>query len=287
MQNAKPSFGYRCVGLRMKISVVTISFNQAQFIEQAIRSVLSQDYPDVEYIIVDAGSTDGSRDIIQKYRDRLATIIFEPDDGPADGLNKGFLKATGDIFYYLNADDLLLPGALQIVANRFANLPHLDVIYGNGLVLDRQGQVVKQIFCSKWNLRSYMFGTVSVVQQATFFRSAAYKKAGGFNTNNRTCWDYELLADLAVSDCSIKQVPEFFGAIRIYDESITGSGRFQQAIFKDLARIRQRVLGRDPGWTDKFIFIYFRFIKNIMEPVVVFKKIQDAIHPLFKKSLSK
>lgn len=271
----------------MKISVVTISFNQAQFIEQTIQSVLSQDYPDVEYIIVDAGSSDGSRDIIQKYRDRLASIIFEPDDGPADGLNKGFAKATGDIFYYLNADDYLLPGALQTAANHFADMPHLDVIYGNGLVVDKQGQVVKRIFCNKWNLRSYVFGTVSVVQQATFIRCAAFKKAGGFNIHNRTCWDYELLADLAVNNCSIKQVSAFFGAFRIYDESITGSGRFQQEIQKDLARIRRRVLGRGPSWADKFIFIYFRFIKNIMEPVVVFKKILDAADPLFKKSPSK
>lgn len=261
----------------MKISVVTISFNQAEFIEQAIQSVLSQDYTDVEYIVVDAGSTDGSRDIIRKYRDKLASIIFEPDAGPADGLNKGFAKATGSIFYYLNADDLLLPGALQIAASHFADMPHVDVIYGSGLEVDKQGRVVKRIFCSKWNLRSYVFGTVSVVQQATFIRSAAYKKVGGFNTQNRTCWDYELLADLAVNNCLIKQMPAFLGAFRIYTESITGSGRFQQEIQKDLARIRRRVLGRGPSWADRFIFIYFRLIKNVMEPVVVYKKFCDYL----------
>lgn len=261
----------------MKISVVTISFNQAQYLERTILSVLSQDYPDVEYIIVDAGSTDGSRNIIRKYQDRLASIIFEPDDGPADGLNKGFSKATGDIFYYLNADDLLLPGALRKAANHFAEMPHLDVIYGNGLIVDKQDRVLKRIFCSAWNLRSYVFGAVSVVQQATFIRSTAFNTTGGFNISNRTCWDYELLADMAGNNCEIKQVSDFLGAFRIYNESITGSGRYQQEIFKELARIRQRILGRSPRWGDNFLFMYFRVLKNIMEPAVVFKKIRDHV----------
>ena len=93
----------------MKISIVTVSFNQADYLEQAIRSVVEQDYSDIEYIVVDAGSTDGSREIIE--RDRIATVVFEPDREPADGLNKGFARATGDIFGYINADDAYLPGA--------------------------------------------------------------------------------------------------------------------------------------------------------------------------------
>ena len=97
----------------MKFSIVTISFNQAPYLETAIRSVLDQNYPDLEYIIVDPGSTDGSRDIIERFRSRFAKIIFEPDQGPGDGLNKGFAHATGDILGYLNSDDALLPGALN------------------------------------------------------------------------------------------------------------------------------------------------------------------------------
>ena len=89
----------------MKISVVTISYNQACYLEQTIISVLNQDYENVEYIVVDPGSTDGSRDIIEKYRNRIQHIIYERDVGPADGLNKGFAVATGDVFYFINSDD--------------------------------------------------------------------------------------------------------------------------------------------------------------------------------------
>ena len=97
----------------MKVSVVTVSFNQARFLERAIRSVLGQDYDDIEYIVVDPGSTDGSRAIVERWRDRIDRIILEPDRGPPDGLNKGFAAATGEIFAYLNADDALLPGAVR------------------------------------------------------------------------------------------------------------------------------------------------------------------------------
>ena len=89
----------------MKFSVVTVSFNQRQYLEEALTSVLEQDYPAIEYIVVDPGSTDGSRELIESFRDRLASIVFEADQGAADGLNKGFQRASGDIFGFLNSDD--------------------------------------------------------------------------------------------------------------------------------------------------------------------------------------
>jgi len=94
----------------MKFSIVTISYNQAQFLEKAILSVLNQEGVGLEYIVVDPGSTDGSREIIERYRDRFGHVVFEKDHGPADGLNKGFQYATGDVYGYLNSDDVLLPG---------------------------------------------------------------------------------------------------------------------------------------------------------------------------------
>ena len=109
----------------MKISVITISYNQSQFLERAILSVLNQEYENLEYIIVDPGSTDGSRDIIAKYKSSFSHIVFEPDQGAADGLNKGFSLASGDIFGFLNSDDMLLPRSLSEVSNFFQE--HLDI----------------------------------------------------------------------------------------------------------------------------------------------------------------
>ena len=113
----------------MKISVVTISYNQAHYLERCLDSVLSQDGVELEYIVVDAYSSDGSREILERYRDRLSTLIVEKDNGPPDGLNKGFSHATGDIFYYLNSDSR----RFAMVAMMIVNLPvSIVLIYGIG-----------------------------------------------------------------------------------------------------------------------------------------------------------
>ena len=124
----------------MRISIVTLSFNQRAYLLEAMDSVLSQGYSDLEYIIVDPGSTDGSRELIESYSDRLAQIIFEPDRGAADGLNKGFSRATGEVFGFLNADDVLFPGSLQLVADFFEKHPECDLALGDGYKIDGAGR---------------------------------------------------------------------------------------------------------------------------------------------------
>src|SRR5712664_4686447 len=157
-----------------KVSIVTISFNQGKFLERAIRSVVEQDYPDIEYIVVDPGSTDGSRDIIERYRPRIAKAILEPDNGPADGLNKGFAAATGEILAYINADDAYLPGAIAKAVAAFEARPHADVIYGHSYIIDGEGNVVRRSRSVPFDLRLYAYGGVTVMQQSTFFRSNAF-----------------------------------------------------------------------------------------------------------------
>jgi len=117
-----------------------MSFNQRDYLQLAIESVLSQGYPDLEYILVDPGSTDGSRELIRAYAHRISHTIFEPDLGPADGLNKGFGKATGDVFGFLNADDVLMPGSLQAVSDFFGKNPECDFALGNGHIIDAEGR---------------------------------------------------------------------------------------------------------------------------------------------------
>ncbi len=205
----------------MKISIVTISFNQAEFLEACIQSVLSQDYNDKEYIVVDPGSRDSSRTIIERYSDSIDRIILEPDNGPADGLNKGFDLATGEIFGYINADDLLLPGTLSKVAAFFSTTPNIDVICGNGFIVDEKERRQRQIFSTDFNLRWFSYGAATFVQQATFIRRKAFELTGGFNVKNRTCWDAELLVDMAMKGAHFKRIDANLGAFRIHNQSIT------------------------------------------------------------------
>lgn len=231
----------------MKISLVTISFNQAQYLEQTIQSVLAQDYLDVEYIVIDPGSTDGSRDIIQRYRDRIADVVFEPDKGPADGLNHGFARATGSIFGYLNSDDALLPGALSRVAQAFRTHPEADLIYGHGYVIDTAGAVLGRCRSDRFNLRRFAHGNSIIMQQSAFWRREAFEQVGGFNQTNRLSWDGEFWIDLALAGKCFRRMDEYWACFRTHQESITQNfhvGPNQQRYLAEQKRLFQKAMRR-------------------------------------------
>lgn len=253
----------------MKISLVTISFNQAPYLEQALRSVLDQDYPDLEYIVVDPGSTDGSRDIIERYRDRIARVIFEPDNGPADGLNKGFGAASGTIFGYLNSDDLLLPGALSRVAHAFEGHPEVDLIYGHGYWIDRGGRALRRFRSDRFNLRRSAYGNSIIMQQAAFWRSAPFWAAGGFNARNRLSWDGEFWIDLALAGKRFQRIDEYWACFRAHEESITHNFHTSDAdtpFGREQRRLLEKALRRPRGPGDDLQAAMTRVEKWLVDP---------------------
>src|SRR3984957_16851987 len=228
----------------MKFSVVTVSFNQRQYLEEALTSVLAQDHPAIEYIVVDPGSTDGSRELIEGFRGRLSSIIFEPDQGAADGLNKGFRRASGDIFGFLNSDDVLLPGAMKSVSRAFEQDPDCDIVMGNGFIVDAQGKRIRRIRAAGFTLDRYFYGGATWLQQATFFRRSAFMRVGGFNVNNRSCWDGELLVDMVRGGARIKYLNHDLALFRIHAQSITGSRRHSEMMKADADRMFSVSCGR-------------------------------------------
>jgi glycosyltransferase involved in cell wall biosynthesis len=253
----------------MKFTIVTMSFNQARFLEQAICSVLDQDYPDVEYIVVDPGSTDGSREIIERYRDRIDTIIFESDNGPADGLNKGFATATGHLYGFLNSDDYLLPGAIATAASAFVAAPDKDVLSGHALVVDANGREINRFFSRRFSLTRFVYGASTIAQQSTFFRGDAFHKAGGFNVNNRVAWDGELWVDLALSGAAFGRIPAFLSSFRIYEESITGSGKYSDAYARYKEEMFIKVKGRSRERRDALLRLVYKGAEYMLHPSVV------------------
>src|SRR5262249_39838196 len=162
------------------LSVVTVSFNKAPFLEECLRSVLSQKAPGVEYIVVDAGSTDGSREILKRFAPEIDRLILEADRGPADGLNKGFRNARGRIFAYLNADDRFAPDALAFARRYFAANPAVEVLCGSIRIIDREGRSSWRARTSdRFDLRRYAAGFCTIGQQATFFRREAFRDCRG------------------------------------------------------------------------------------------------------------
>ena len=225
-----------------RISIVTISFNQAQFLERAIRSIIDQGYPATEYVVVDPGSTDGSRDIIERYRDRISAVALEPDKGPSDGLNRGFERTTGDILGYINADDALRPGALAFIADYFTKHPDVDVLAGGIRITnadDRPG--LRNRAADLFDLKAYAAGVCTVTQQGTFFRRRAYEAAGGFNAANRVSWDGELLVDMALAGMRFARTGRTLGDFRLYGANITGSDGYLEKLHREHARIVARI----------------------------------------------
>lgn len=254
----QPLLQAKGVGHGLRISIVTLSFNQGAFLKEAIDSVLTQDYPDLEYIVVDPGSKDNSRELITSYGERIARRIFEPDRGAADGLNKGFASAIGDIYGFLNADDVLYPGSLMRVAEFFKTHPKCEMVMGNGNVIDGSGRKLRRIIARDFTVRRYLYGGTTWMQQSTFFRRDLFLRSSKFNLQNRTCWDGELFVEMANLGARIGYINADLSGFRIHARSISGSATNLEAYKRDSRRIFHQTTGQQWSTTDEVLRFLYR-----------------------------
>jgi glycosyltransferase involved in cell wall biosynthesis len=225
------------------MGIVTISFNQVRFLAECIESVQLSNASRLRYVMVDPGSTDGSRELIEKYQARFSTTLLQPDEGPADGLNKGFAACQADIYGYLNSDDRFRPGALDWVLDYFDRHPQTDVLLGAIALIDEKGKVSprKRTQDRPFDLRKYAVCACNVFQQGTFFRREAFRRTRGFNLSSRTAWDAELVVDMALAGCRFDYTNRILGDFRIYPQSITGSQRLRLGYIEDRKYLRQKI----------------------------------------------
>ena len=181
----------------MLVSIITPSYNQAQFLETTIRSVLDQDYPEIEYIIVDGGSTDGSLEIIQKYAPRLAWWVSEKDRGQTDAINKGFARARGDVLAWLNSDDTYNPGAVREAVAYLQSHPQAGMVYGDANYIDGRGRVIGRFPAAQTDYRRLRRGYVHIPQQSAFFRAELWRQVGPLDPTFYFAMDYDLWVRLA------------------------------------------------------------------------------------------
>jgi glycosyltransferase involved in cell wall biosynthesis len=207
----------------LSFSIVTPSFNQGRFLERTIQSVLSQDYPKLQYIVQDGGSSDGTSQILARYGDRLAHCESRHDAGQAHAINLGFQHAHGDVLSYLNSDDLLLPGTLSYVAEYLAGHPEADVVYGHRILIDESDQEI-----NRWVLPPHDDKVLSwvdyVPQETLFWRRRLWDKVGGkMDESFHFALDWDLLLRFRDAGARFVRLPRFLGAFRVHSAQKTAT----------------------------------------------------------------
>jgi glycosyltransferase involved in cell wall biosynthesis len=212
---ARPAFP----SLLPKISIITPSYNQAKFLERTLLSILNQNYPYLELIVIDGGSTDGSVDIIRKYEDRLAYWVSEKDRGQSDALNKGFRRATGDYVGWQNSDDLFYPGALMALAEA-AMRTGAPIVSGNLYVANHENQIYREVRYTPMTRKSLAVVKASIPNQAALWRRDLMEKYGFIDEKKQYCMDLELWSRLLRAGSNVV-VPEAYGVYTVHAETKT------------------------------------------------------------------
>jgi len=199
------------------ISIVTPSFNQAAFVVHTARSVFLQRYPRLEYVMMDGGSTDGTVEALEPYRQHFHHFVAEKDGGQADAIRRGFEHTTGEIMAYLNSDDMLAPGCLNFVAEYFRTHPNVDAVYSNRVIVDQHNVVIGYWILPRHRNRLMMRWDL-IPQETCFWRRRLYDKVGGVDASYRFAMDYDLFTRFMLHG-RMRRVKRFLGAFRMHTDS--------------------------------------------------------------------
>ncbi len=227
------------------VTIVTPSYNQGQFLAETIQSVLSQEYPRLEYIIVDGGSTDNSIEIIQQYANRLAWWVSERDQGHADALNKGFAHATGEILAWLNSDDTYQPNAIREAVDHLMDHPELSMVYSDSNLIDVEGKFIARFPAKQTDYARMLKGSVNIPQATTFFRADIWRRVGSLDLSLKYAFDYDLWVRLAKIS-PVAYVPRVWANFRLHQAGKTVY--LDERCYPDMIKVSQRESGRKIPW---------------------------------------
>lgn len=244
----------------MLVSIITPSFNQAKFLEETILSVLNQDYPNIEYIIVDGNSTDGSQEIIKKYANRLAWWVSEKDQGQTDAINKGFSHAKGDVLAWLNSDDTYQPGAVREAVDFLTAHPEIGMVYGNTSFIDETGKLIGRFPAAQTDYQKLRQGYVHIPQQASFFRSELWRQVAPLDPSFFFAMDYDLWVRLARIS-KLVYTPRNWADFRLHGEGKTIHA--DDRCWPEMLRVHRR----DGG--SNFSILYAKYlVRKLVAPLI-------------------
>lgn len=242
-------------------SIVTPSFNQAAYLETAIDSVLKQDYPNTEYIVIDGGSTDGSVDLIKRHAKNFSSWVSEPDRGQTDALNKGFARSKGKYLAWLNADDRLKSNAVTEAVDFLESHPEIGLVYGDADFIDARGRVIGRFAARQTDFARLLRGYVHIPQQAAFWRAELWQRVAPLDTTLTFAMDYDLWVRLA----KISQIhyhPRLWAEFRLHADSKTI--RNDMRAWDDMLKVHRREGGglvsimRAKYWLRRLLFPLIR-----------------------------
>lgn len=242
-----------------KISVITPSYNQGQFIEETIQSVLNQNYPNLEFIIIDGGSSDNSVEVIKKYENFLTYWHSKLDKGQSNAINIGFKIASGELLCWLNSDDTFLPGALLHVGELYKK-NMFDFYYSDVFLTNEKNEIIKRIKARKTSFEAECYGYFAIPQQGSFWTRDTLIKAGSLNEDNKTCMDGEFFINI-LKIHGINIIVDSFptAKFRIHPDSLTGS----QSNKKQYKLDRELLLNNHIGKSSLIKYLYYNYISRI------------------------
>ncbi|MCS6906984.1 MAG: glycosyltransferase family 2 protein [Anaerolineales bacterium] len=246
------------------VSIVTPSFNQAAFLEETILSVLNQDYPNLEYLVVDGGSTDGSLEIIHRYAERLAWWVSEADCGQADAINKGFARARGEIFAWLNSDDTYYPYAVREAVMFLQQHPEVGMVYGDANFIDKTGRILGRFPARQTDYRRLRRGYVHIPQQAAFFRAELWQRVGPLDPSFYFAMDYDLWVRIARLS-KITYLPRLWANFRLHDAAKTLAA--DERCWPEMLRVHYR-----EGGSPFAIIVWKSWMRRLVAPYLRWKR---------------
>src|SRR3972149_3335111 len=241
------------------VSIVTPSFNQAAYLESCIQSVLEQDYRHLEYIVVDGASTDGSLDLLERYADRLAWWVSEPDAGQTAAINKGLSQAKGEIVAWLNSDDVLYPGAVAQAVEVLRAQPEIGLVYGAADYIDVAGRRLGRFPSASTGSPRLRRGFVHIPPQAAFFRARLWKMVGPLDESFHFAMDYDLWVRIAAVS-PIAYHPRRWAGVRLHEEGKTLTAPYQA--WPEMIRVHRRDGG---GWLSPITVKYL--VRRLVDPL--------------------
>jgi glycosyltransferase involved in cell wall biosynthesis len=222
------------------VSIVTPSFNQAPYLEAAMRSVLDQDYPNVEYLVIDGGSTDGGVDLIKRYSSKLSFWVSEPDRGQTDAINKGFSRVTGKYLAWLNADDRLNHSAVTEAVDFMESHPDIGLVYGDADYIDSRGRVIGRFPAAQTDYAGLRRGYVHIPQQAAFWQRDLWEQVGPLDPTFTFAMDYDLWVRLAKIS-RLQYLPRPWAQFRLHEDSKTLQN--DQRAWDEMVKVHYRERG--------------------------------------------